>query len=227
MIFAVSPYSGLTQTRFARMLPQSPARRPTRMATPMISHRLRAAVAGVPIVLVSALLATGPVFASDALRITTALAGTTVSGPLTVQGVAAGDRVVDVQLGLAPQVLGDCGAPLVSSSFAAAGDFIASIPTAGVPDGTYCLVAIADGGTRSAVVADIAVTNESNLTGELDGFQLPTLTPDNAAPSEITADVPVALDDMPLLGGAVLAITIALTAVLIGTGVRARQQKAD
>lgn len=198
------------------------------MATPMISHRLRVVASGVPIVLMSALLVAGPAFAADALRITTPLAGTTVSGPLTVEGVLAGENATDLELGLAPQVLGDCGAPLVSSSFSAGGEFVASMPTAGLPDGAYCLIAVADGGRLSAVVADIAVTNASDEAAGLEGFQLPTQSL-GASATEVPAGTIASaqLDDVPALGAAVLAIALALAAVVMGTGLWVRRRTTD
>lgn len=198
----------------------------------MISHRLRAVVAGVPIVLMSALLATSPAFAADALRITTPLAGTVVSGPLTVEGVVAGDRTVEVEVGLARQVLGDCGAPLVSSSVAATGGFSASIPTIGVPDGTYCLIAVADTGRLSAAVADITVHNVVSAGEEVGGLQLSTESLDDAAGAvdpSATAPLPASpalVGELPLLGAAVLAIALALAAVVLGTGLWARRRTA-
>lgn len=198
----------------------------------MISHRLRLAVAGLPIVVMSALLATSPAFAADALRISTPLAGTTVSGPLTVEGVVAGDRAVDVELGLARQLLGDCGSPLVSSSVSAAGDFSASIPTAALPDGTYCLLAVADNGRLSAVIADITVQNAVGASPPLDGLQLPTEalgeTADGAGPVASTGPPATStmLGELPVLGAAVLAIALTLAAVVLGTGLWARRRTA-
>lgn len=200
----------------------------------MISHRLRAVVAGVPIVLMSALLATSPAFAADALRITSPLAGTTVSGPLTVEGAIAGDRAVDVELGLARQLLGDCGAPLVSSRVVdAVGGFAASIPTAGLPDGTYCLIAVADTGRLSAVVADITLNNAFTEGEDVDGLQLSTESLGGSgasggalgigsSPAPLAA--PALLGDLPLVGGAVLVITMALAAVVLGAGLWARRR---
>ena len=65
--------------------------------------------------LLSTLLLASPALAADALRITSPVAGSSVSGPLTVEGEVAASRPLDVDLSLAPQVLGDCGAPAVTS----------------------------------------------------------------------------------------------------------------
>lgn len=196
----------------------------------MISHRLRAIVAGVPIVVMSALLASSPAFAAEALRISTPLAGTTVSGPLTVEGVVAGGQAVDLELSLARQVLGDCGSPLVSSTASVAGDFIASIPTAGIPDGTYCLLAVADNGRLSAVVADITVHNVVTAGEEVGGLQLSTesLGAAGIAPAASAAPLaaPTLLGELPVLGAAVLGIALALAAVVLGTGLWARHRSA-
>jgi hypothetical protein len=197
----------------------------------MMSHRLRAAVAGVPIVLLSTLLLASPALAADALRITSPVAGSSVSGPLTVEGEVAASRPLDVDLSLAPQVLGDCGAPAVTSRAADVdGAFSASIPTAGLADGTYCLIAVADDGRLSTVLADITVSNEITPGEEVDGFQLSTEALGGASGGTGASAAPLVasplLGDLPIVGSAVLALTMALAGVVLGTGLWARRRSA-
>ena len=198
----------------------------------MISHRLRAAVAGVPIVLMSGLLVASPALAADALRITSPIAGSTVSGALVVEGSVAGDGAVDIELGLAPQVLGDCGNPAASVRVDdVVGSFSASIPTDGLADGAYCVYAVGDSGRLSSVVADVTLNNAITAGESIDGFQLSTEAlgaggDAGHAASAAPLAAPTALGELPVLGAAVLALTVALAAVVLGTGLWARRRTA-
>lgn len=190
----------------------------------MISHRLRAVVAGIPIAVLSTVIIASPGFAAESLRIATPLAGATVSGQLIIEGSIAGDAA-DLDLGLAPQSLGDCGSPLVETSIALAGEqFTTSIPTAALPDGTYCLIAVADAGRLSTVVADITVDNAA--TGPLEGLQLPT---ESLNGEETATQVPVVdsiLGDLAVLGPVALGATAALAVIVLGLGLWARRRTA-
>lgn len=179
--------------------------------------------------LLSTLLLASPALAADALRITSPVAGTTVSGPLTVEGEVAGARALDVDLSLAPQVLGDCGAPAVTSRAAeVVGGFSVSIPTAGLADGTYCLIAVADDGRLSAVLADITINNAITAGEDVDGFQLSTEALGGASGGTGASAAPFVasplLGDLPIVGSAVLALTMALAGVVLGTGLWARRR---
>ncbi len=190
----------------------------------MISHRLRAVVAGIPIAVLSTVIIASPGFAAESLRISTPLAGATVSGPLVIEGSIAGDAA-DLDLGLAPQNLGDCGSPLVETSIALAGEqFTTSIATAALPDGTYCLIAVADAGRLSTVVADITVDNAA--TGPLEGLQLPT---ESLNGEETATQVPVVdsiLGDLAVLGPLALGATAVLAVIVLGLGLWARRRTA-
>jgi hypothetical protein len=191
----------------------------------MISHRLRAVVAGIPIAVLSTVLIASPGFAAESLRISTPLAGATVSGQLIVEGSIAGDAA-DLDLGLAPQNLGDCGSPLVETSIALAGEqFSTSIATAALPDGTYCLIAVADAGRLSTVVADITVDN--SVTEPLEGLQLPTESLDGGATVAQAPVVDSLLRELAVLGPLALGVTAALAAVVLGLGLWARRRTAD
>ena len=193
----------------------------------MISHRIRALVAGIPIVVLTTVLVSSPGFAAESLRISTPLAGATVSGPLLIEGSISGGAA-DLDLGLAPQSLGDCGSPLVETSIALAGQqFSTSIATTSVPDGTYCLIAVADAGRLSTVVADITVNNALTEGESLDGFQLPTESLGGGG----TTVVPVTVDetlmgDLAVLGPFALAATATLAAIVLGLGVWVRRRTA-
>lgn len=190
----------------------------------MISHRLRAVVAGIPIAVLSTVIIASPGFAAESLRISTPLAGATVSGQLIIEGSIAGDAA-DLDLGLAPQSLGDCGSPLVETSIALAGEqFTTSIPTAALPDGTYCLIAVADAGRLSTVVADITVDNSA--TAPLEGLQLPTESLDGGT---TVAEAPVVdslLGDLAVLGPLALGVTAVLAVLVLGLGLWARRRTA-
>ncbi len=197
----------------------------------MTSHRLRALVAGVPIVLIAVLGVGTAAQAADALRITSPLAGTTVSGPLAVEGSITTEGAVEVQVGLAPQLLGECGAVVVSSNVEGAGAFSVSIPTTEVPDGVYCLVAVADAGHLSAVLADITVNNTVTAGEEVDELQLSTEAlggahDDGPLASAAPPAVLSLVGNPPLLGAVVLGLTLALAVVVLGAGLWGRRRTA-
>lgn len=194
----------------------------------MISHRLRAVVAGIPIAVLTTLLMASPGFAAESLRIDTPLAGTAVGGDLAIEGTIVGAREVDLVLGLAPQSLGDCGSPVIEQRLEVVEpQFSVTLSTIAVPDGAYCLIAVADGGRLSTVVGDITVNNAVTNGESTDGFQLPTESLDGgASPSTL----PAALAATPLgagiglLGPAVLATTAAVALVVLGFGLWARRR---
>lgn len=189
----------------------------------MNSHRLRAVVAGLPFAVLATVLIASPGVAAESLRIDAPLSGATVSGVLLIEGSVAG-QAADLELALAPQSLGDCGSPLASASIALAGEqFGTSISTAAVPDGTYCLVAVADAGRLSTVVADITVDN--SVTGPLEGLQLPTQSFDGGATvAEASAVSP--LGDLAVLGPLVLGATAALAVFVLGLGLWTKRRTA-
>lgn len=197
----------------------------------MFSHRLRALVAGVPIAVLSTVLIASPGFAAESLRISTPLAGTTVSGDLLIEGTIATDDSVELSLGLAPQQLGDCGSPIAERRLASAGDdFATTVATTSVPDGTYCLVAVADAGRLSTVVADITVNNSYSAGESTDGLQLPTEslggdTEANPLPPALLDDSIVG--DVSMLATIVLAVAAALAVGVLGLGFWARRRTAD
>jgi hypothetical protein len=177
----------------------------------VLKLRLRTAAAFVAgMAIVFALAWVDNAFAVDSLRITSPTPGETVAGDLRVEGIVGGAGSADVTLSLAPQVLGDCGPSVLDRvvTVTAGEPFAVTLVTAGLEAGTYCVVAIADGGRLSTAVGDIAV--EPGLS-ELDGFQLPTLPLDGAdAGVSITSNpgaaivIPIALGSVAAVGVVVL-----------------------
>jgi len=212
------------------MLPWQPRASPNPNGDYMLTHRVRALAASLPIVVLSAVLVASPGFAAESLGISTPLAGETVSGELLITGsivgsVAAGEAG-EVTVSLAPQTLGDCGSAVIESPVVPLGqEFTTRLATITVPDGTYCLVAVADAGRLSTVVGDITVDN-SVMEGEsLDGFQLPTESLGGEAGTVVTRTpnaVPFA--DFALLGPIVLGATATLAALVLGFALWARQR---
>lgn len=192
----------------------------------MMSHRFRAVIAGIPIAVLSTVLIASPGFAAESIRISTPLSGTTVSGAVLIEGNIEGDTAVDVDLGLAPQTLGDCGSPLVGIRVElASAAFATRIATTSVPDGTYCLIAVADAGRLSTVVADITVKNASDAGDSLEGLQLPTESVDGGG----EASSPVAgvlFGDVSLLGPLVLGAAGAIALAVVGVGLWALRRTA-
>lgn len=161
-------------------------------------------------------LVASPGVAADALRITTPLAGTIVSGELYVAGTIAGQGEHELSLELSPQQFGECGAPVArtTTTVSAGEGFKALVDTMAVQDGTYCLVAVADRGRLSDVQADITVDNAI-----LRGFiQLPTeaLPEPTDGASAIEAAVPT--ESGPVIATAAfgLAGLLALAVAVIG-----------
>ena len=195
----------------------------------MMSHRFRAVIAGIPIAVLSTVLIASPGFAAESVRISTPLSGTTVSGAVLIEGNIEGDSAVDVDLGLAPQTLGDCGSPLVGIRVElASATFATRIATTSVPDGTYCLIAVADAGRLSTVVADITVKNASDSGDSLEGLQLPTESVDGGGDGG-AASSPVAgvlFGDVSLLGPLVLGAAGAIALAVVGVGLWALRRTA-
>ena len=202
----------------------------------MISHRLRAVVAGVPILAVAALLVASPGFAAESLVISSKLSGTTVSGELLVEGSALGEGLELVTLALAPQSMVDCGDPIAQSvAVTEENQFSGSIATTTVPDGSYCVIAVADEGRLSTVLGGITVANSVELGESLEGFQLPTASLDgdgDGAGSVVgTSSVDVSgaaasarFGDLSALGSLVLAATAGLAVGVLALGFAARRR---
>ena len=191
----------------------------------MISHRLRAAVTAVPLLAVAAVLAVSPGFAADSLVINSKLSGSTVSGEILVEGSIIGENVELVTLALAPQTLVDCGEPIAQSVVEANKNrFAGSLPTTAVPDGSYCLVAVADGGRLSTVLGGITVDNAVGQNNSLNSVQLPTRSLDVAVNEPVTAATPLRLDDLSAFGSIVLAATAGLAVGVLALGFWARRR---
>jgi hypothetical protein len=208
--------------RMPRGCPLAPANRPTRTAIDVISHRLRAVVAGVPVLAVAAILVASPGFAADSLVINSNLSGSTVSGELLVEGSTLGGDLQLVTLALAPQTLVDCGEPIAQSAAATdATRFSGSLQTTAVPDGSYCLIAMADEGRLSTVLGGITVDNSAELGASLEGVQLPT----QSLGAEVDAvAIPPRFGDLSSLGPVVLAATAGLAIGVLVLGFAARRR---
>lgn len=187
----------------------------------MISHRLRAVVTGVPILAVSALIVVTPGFASESLVISSKLSGTTVSGELLVEGMSIGEGVELVTLALAPQSMVECGEP-IAESVAVTDDnsFSGSLSTTTVPDGSYCVIAVADDGRLSTALGGVTVENSVELGDSLDGLQLPTESLDGAA----NATASSSFGTLATLGWVVLAATAGLALGVLALGFAARRR---
>ncbi len=200
--------------------------------TPVNSHRIRAVAAGLPIVLLSVVLAASPGFAAESLRISTPLANSTVTGDLLVQGSLDADSPVDLSIGLARQSLGDCGSLVTENRLAdTSDDFVTTFATTSISDGTYCLVAVADAGRISTVIADITVANTLTASEALDGLQLPTLPFEGDSEGGPEA-VPLAAEtsivsDLGVLAPAVLGATAIVSALVLVFGLWARRHFAN
>jgi len=156
----------------------------------VISHRLRATVTAVPLLAVAVVLVVSPGFAADSLVISSKLSGSIVSGEIVVEGSIIGANVELVTLALAPQTLVDCGEPIAQSVVEADKNrFAGRLPTTMVPDGPYCLIAVADEGRLSAVVGGITVDNGVGRDDSIDGVQLPTQSLDVALSEPRTVGV--------------------------------------
>lgn len=180
------------------------------MAVKLRLRTVASFIAGMAIVFAIAWADTA--FAVDSLRITSPTQGETVAGDLRVEGIVGGAGDVDVTLSLAPQVLGDCRPSVLDRvvTVSAGEPFAVSIVTAGLDEGTYCVVAVADEGRLSAAVGDVTI--EPGLS-ELDGFQLPTLPLDGGdvrgvAPtgSDAAVIVPIALGSVAAVSVVVLSV---------------------
>lgn len=190
----------------------------------MLSHRLRALGGILPALVLAGVLAASPSLAAQSLRITSPLAGTTVAGAFAVTGTA--DASADITVALAPQSFGDCAAVVLerSATVDASGDFAASIPSATVADGLYCVIVTANDGRLSTAVGDITVRNDSGLDETLDGPQLPT---ESYGEHEQSTDAElVPLVDAQWLAPVVLgaAATLALLVLVFGLLQRRRTE---
>ncbi len=194
----------------------------------MIRARARALVHRGPAVLLSALVAmlmtlaiATPAAAATSLRITSPLAGTTVAGDLIVRGEVRASTATDVTVSIAPQSLGDCGAPVAEQQLTVEPDapFVASFSTLSMQNGRYCVLAIADNGRLSTAVGDVTVDNG-------DALQLPTFSLDEQgeqSPSTTAQDAAlVPPGELRVLGPVVLALAAALAVLVVGFAVGAR-----
>ncbi|KQV25751.1 MULTISPECIES: hypothetical protein [unclassified Microcella] len=179
--------------------------------THAVTHSLITAALSTSLILVAS-----PGIAADALRITTPVSGTIVSGELYIAGTIAGDGEHELTLQLAPQQLGECGSAVASTTttVSARDGFSALVDTLTVADGTYCLVAVADRGRLSDVQADIRIDNEI-----LRGFiQLPTesLPEPTDGASAIEAAVPAESGPVIAVAAFALAGILALGVAVYG-----------
>lgn len=166
----------------------------------------------------AALVIAAPASAADSLSITAPAAASTVSGELRIEGLVDGEGTTDLTLSLAPQALGECGAPVASvdSSVTAGEPFAALIDTTRVADGAYCIIAVAAGGALSEVRGDIVIANELVAGTE---FQLPTLAlPGEDGVVEVAASA-VPSDAGPLLAGLVFGLAGVAAALVAVFGV--------
>ncbi|MBX9472316.1 hypothetical protein [Microcella sp.] len=192
----------------------------------MLSHRLRVLGALVPVLALAGLLVASPSLAAQSLRITSPVSGTTVSGLFDVTGTADGDASAEIAVALAPQTFGDCAAPVLERDAVvdAAGGFVASIPSAAVADGVYCVIVTLGNGRLSTAVGDVTVRNASNLDESLEGPQLPTESLDDETVSTDAALAPLADTYLlaPLVVGA--AATLALIVLVLALLQRRRSE---
>ena len=179
-----------------------------------------------PLVAVSAVLVVSPGFAADSLVISSKLSGSTVSGEVLVEGSMLGENVELVTLALAPQTLVDCGEPIAQSVVETDENrFSGSLATTAVPDGSYCVIAVADEGRLSTVLGGITVDNSVELGESLDSFQLPTQSLDEAATAPVAVvAVPVPFAHLSVLGSIVLAATAGLAVCVLALGFWARRR---
>ena len=194
---------------------------------------MRRLLPAVPIVaLTIALAAAAPSFAADSMRILSPLSGTTVSGDLLIDGTITTGEPVDLTVGLAPQSLGECGSLVVErgTSVAESSTFSFTLDTQILPNGVYCVVAIADGGSLSHVVGDVTLENG----GEFVEQQLPTLSVEgaegatDAPPGDSTTDAagdPFA--DISGLAPVVFTATAALALLVLVFAYVARRRFTD
>lgn len=173
----------------------------------------------------SLVLVASPVLAVTSLRITTPVEGSTVSGDLYVAGSIAGDGQHELTLALSRQTLGECGPALAqtTTSVNAADGFEALVDTTIVPDGRYCIIAVADRGRLSDVQSDITISNDI-LRG---GRQLPTLSQPEPTdgPGAIEAAMPASVG--PLLAAVAFSLAglFALGVVIYGISSNRRSMR--
>ncbi len=185
---------------------------------PMLPHRLRALLAIVPALALGGLLVASPGFAAPSISITSPLSGATVAGVFEVAGVAGDDLISGVSVALATQTYGDCASVALEqqANVDDAGTFTASIQSAAVADGVYCVIVTADDGRLSTAVGDVTVDNGVGLDGSLAGPQLPTesLGAGSAASTDARLASVVNLQSLaPVIVGA--AATLALLVLVL------------
>jgi len=140
----------------------------------MLDTRVLSASLAAVVLTGAALIIAAPATAAESLTITAPAASSTVSGELRIEGRLGGEGMTDLSLSLAPQSLGECGAPVATteSEVPVGVDFAALIDTTRVANGVYCIIAVAERGSLSDVQGDILVANDFVSGGD---FQLPTL----------------------------------------------------
>jgi len=159
-----------------------------------------------------------PAAAAQSLRITSPLAGQTVSGELVVRGEIRASSTTEVTVSITPQTLGDCLAPVAEQQLTVEPDapFSAHFSTLALQNGRYCVLAVADGGRLSTAVGDVAIDNG-------DALQLPTFPLNEEGESTAAEDAAlVPPDELRVLGPVVLALAAALAVLVLGFGLGAR-----
>ena len=182
----------------------------------------------VPVLALAGLLVAAPSLASESLRITSPLAGSTVAGMVAVSGTADGSGGSTMTVALAPQRFGDCAAPLVQQTAVveSSGAFTALVSSAAVSDGTYCIIVTVGNGRLSTAVGDVTVANDSGLADSLGGTQLPTQPLDSADGVASTDAALAAIDDVQFLAPVVVgaAATLALVVLVLALVQRRRTE---
>lgn len=139
-----------------------------------------------------------------------------------------GENVELVTLALAPQTLVDCGEPVAQSVVETDENrFAGSLATTTVPDGSYCVIAVADEGRLSTVLGGITVANAVELGESLGNLQLPTRSLDASASAPATVAVtaaPSRFGALSALGSIVLAATAGLAVGVLALGLWARRR---
>lgn len=193
----------------------------------MVSHPLRALAALVPVLTVAGLLVAAPSLAAQTLRIASPVSGATVAGMVEVSGTVDGNAGSAISVALAPQRFGDCATPIVEQTavVGVSDDFAASISSATVADGRYCVIVTVGDGRLSTAVGDVTVLNDSGLADTFADTQLPTRALDDgdaAAADEALAGLADVQVLAPIVVGA--AATLALVVLVLALVQRRRTE---
>lgn len=160
-------------------------------------------------------------FAASTVTITSPSVGDTVSGDILIEGSVAGRGDVSLSVGLATQVLGDCGTTVTERTVTAvAGEpFSVALATASLAPGDYCAIVVIDDGRASAAVGDVRVEPSFASDG---GVQLPTLELPGENP--ITA-APPAVPGVEVLLPTALGAVAAVSVVVLSVGLAVRRRR--